>query len=160
MKKKTKLLDLEKKSTKKLLEKAGIAAKNDFYLDASWILSTLFERKIKKIIEKIEHRRLGNGYSLEQAIKRLKFLHLTSKYPSLNSHFEIVLIERLRNWKNQRNTVLKDIMEVHVTQVRMERLATEGVKIFKDWNKAAKSFREENLKVITKVQNVDKNINS
>ncbi|MEI7980111.1 MAG: hypothetical protein WCI71_00565 [Bacteroidota bacterium] len=146
MKKKTPLADLEKISTKKLLEKAGIAVKNDFYLDASWILSAIFERKIKKVIEKLEHRPMRNGCSLEQAIKRLKYLHLSSKHPLLNAHFDLLLIDRIRSWKNQRNTILKDMMEVHVTRVRTERLVMDGIEVFKALNKAAKSFTEGNKK--------------
>jgi len=43
----------------------------------------------------------------------------------------------LRNWKNQRNTIFKDMQDVHVQKARLERLVTEGVRLLKELNKAA-----------------------
>jgi hypothetical protein len=56
-------------------------------------------------------------------------------------NFSINLIDDIRAWKNQRNEILKDIPDVHVSNARLERLATEGVKLYKEYSKAAKSFK-------------------
>jgi hypothetical protein len=142
MKKKAK--EKEKPGAKKLVERAGIALKNGFYLETAWILSSLFERKIKRILLS-SGERPSAGFSLEQSIKRLKFLLLTGKTPALNSYFEVRLIDGIRSWKNLRNLVLKDMLEVHVSDDRMERLAKDGVKLYHEFGKAYKKFKGEQI---------------
>ena len=134
----------KKNQSKKLIQQAGIAIKNEFFLEASWILSTLIEKKLKKMLEKIENHSPGSGYSLEQSVKRVKYLHLSEKYPLFSSSFELSLIDEIRNWKNQRNIILKDMQDVHVSQSRLERLALEGIRLLKAWNRAGKKFRSGN----------------
>jgi hypothetical protein len=126
---------------KKLIERAGLAIKHEFYLEASWILSSMFERKLKKLLGQIENQVPGPGFTLEQSIKRVKYLHVNTKHPQLTSTFKVGLIDGIRNWKNQRNEILKDIPDIHVSQARLERLATEGVKLYKEFNKSARSFK-------------------
>lgn len=143
MKKKKKAVKKRKKDGKKLVEKAGLAIKNEFYLEASWILSSIIEKKMKDLLEKLENHKPGTGFSLEKCIKRVKYLHLTSKYPLLTVHFTVKFIDELRNWKNQRNTILKDMLYVHVSKARMERLAMDGIRLLKELNAAHKKFKAE-----------------
>jgi hypothetical protein len=49
----------------------------------------------------------------------------------------------MRNWKNARNTMLKDMIDIHVSNQRMERLASEGIALYKKWNKSLKSVKRE-----------------
>ena len=64
----------------KLSVKAALAFEHEFYLEALWIVSSMIEKKLKKMLEKIENITPGAGYSLEQSVKRLKHLHITSKH--------------------------------------------------------------------------------
>ncbi len=143
MKKNRKYHEKPKNKCKKQVQKAGLAIKNEFYLEASWILSSMIEKKLKKMLEKIENLNMGSGYSLEQSVKRIKHLHITAKQPFFSEHFEVRLIDEIRNWKNQRNIILKDMQDVHVSQARLERLALEGIRLLKEWNKASKKFKAE-----------------
>jgi hypothetical protein len=143
MKKKKKVAKKRKKDGKKMVEKAGLAIKNEFYLEASWILSSIMEKKMKDLLVKLENHKPGIGFSLEQCIKRVKYLHLTSKFPLLTAHFTVGFIDELRNWKNQRNSIMKDMLEVHVSQARMERLAMDGIRLLKELNAANKKFKAE-----------------
>ena len=143
MKKKKKVVKKRKKDGKKLVEKAGLAIKNEFYLEASWILSSIIEKKMKDLLAKLENHKPGTGFSLEQCIKRVKYLHLTSKFPLLTAHFTISFIDELRNWKNQRNTIMKDMLVVHVSKIRMERMALDGIRLLKELNAAHKKFKAE-----------------
>ena len=143
MKKGKKQPEKKKCEGKKQLSKAERAIKSEFFLEASWILSSMMEKKLKKILEKIENLSPGTGYSLEQSVKRVKHLHITSRYPVFSNHFEVRLIDEIRNWKNQRNAILKDMQDVHVSQARLERLAHEGMRLLKEWNKANKKFKSE-----------------
>jgi hypothetical protein len=130
-----------KKGGTKLIEKAGLAVKHEFYLEASWILSALFERKLHKVLDMIQPPSQSRGLTFEQSIKRVKYWLLSSKYPDLSTHFKVGLIDDVRNWKNQRNDILKDMPDIHVSKARLEKLATEGVKLYKLLNKAVKSVK-------------------
>ena len=141
MKKDKKKLKKRQESGKKMLQETGLAMKHEFYLEASWILSSILEKKLKKMLEKIENVSPGAGYSFEQSIKRIKHLHLVKKHPLFSDHFEVGLIDEIRNWKNQRNTILKDMLEVHVSKARLERLALEGTRLLKEWNMAQRKFK-------------------
>jgi hypothetical protein len=143
MKKKKKSPKKGKKAAMKMVEKAGLAVKNEFYLEASWILSAIMEKKIKEMIDKLENQKHGNGFSFDQSIRRLKFLLLSSKYPVLSANFTVLFIDNLRTWKNQRNAVMKDMLEVHVLKTRLERLAMDGIRLLKELNSGYKKFKAQ-----------------
>ena len=101
---------------------AGLAFKHGFYLETAWILSALFEKKAKNVLKLIENDPKTGNYSFEQSIKR---------------------IDRMRLWKNNRNSMLTDMITIHVSQQRMERLAMEGISIYKKWSKSLKNVKNE-----------------
>ena len=129
------------KGGKLLVEKAGLAMKNGFHLEAAWLLSLAMERKLKKLIAWSGDRNPGAGFTLEQSVKRIKRLCLPSAGTELAVHVTVDLIDRIRSWKNQRNDILRDIPNVHVSQARLERLAGEGVKLYRELNQASKSMK-------------------
>ena len=143
MKKKNKSQKNPKKGNRKMILKAGLALKNEFYLEASWIISTLLEKRVKTILGRIEQQKPGMGYTFDQNIKRLKYLRLALKHPALTDHFDVQLIDAIRNWKNQRNEVMKDMLVRHITKDRMERLANEGISVYKELNSCIKSFKSD-----------------
>jgi len=59
---------VKKNNSKKLIEQAGLALKHEFYLEASLILSSLFERKLKKLLGKVENQVQCQGFSFEISI--------------------------------------------------------------------------------------------
>jgi hypothetical protein len=125
------------------VSRAGLAYKQGFYLETAWILSQMFEKKTKSILKKFETTQTMQGYSFEQSIKRIKYHHLAGKVPQLITYLDLGLIEEMRNWKNTRNTMLKDMVSVHVSKNRMERLASEGITLYKRWNKSVKQVKAE-----------------
>jgi hypothetical protein len=138
----------KKHGSKRLVEKAGLAIKNEFYLEASWILTSIFERKLGKILEKLQPPDPRQNVTLTQLIHRVRSLNISAKHPDFSAHIKVGLIDDIRNWKNQRNEVLKDMPDIHVSQARLERLAIEGVRLFKELNKATKSLKlADNLSV-------------
>lgn len=130
-----------KNSGKRLVERAGLAIKHEFYLEASWILTSIFERKLNKILEKLQPPAQKQSLTFTQLINRVRSLNVSAKHPDFSAHIKVGLIEDIRAWKNQRNGVLKDIPDIHVSRARLERLATEGIRLFKELNKATKSFK-------------------
>lgn len=130
-------------SKKKSIQQAKLAVKNQFYLEASWLISSLLESRLKNLLRKADHQQPLTGFTLEQSIKRVKFLLLTSENATLTGAFDVALIDEIRNWKNQRNTILNDMIDVHVSQSRLERLSMDGMRLYRDWKKAAKQFKSD-----------------
>ncbi|MEI7661539.1 MAG: hypothetical protein WCK34_05055 [Bacteroidota bacterium] len=133
----------DKKSGKKQACKINLVFDKKYYLEAIWMLSSELEKKLKKQLLNLENINPGSGYNLEQSIKRVKHLHRTLKYPLFSDHFDVGLIDAIRNWKNQRNSIFKDMQDVHVSQARLEKLAGEGIGLLEEWNKANRKFKSE-----------------
>jgi len=146
-----------KKTTKikYMTTKAGLALKNQFYLEASWLISEILEKRLKSLLERINNQRPGAGFTLEQCIKRVKHIHITGKHQRFRNYFEVRLIDKTRNWKNQRNTIIKDMLNVHVSKARKEKLAMDGIRLLKEWNKALKSFKSELLNTYPEIPNTN-----
>ena len=120
---------------------AGLAFKHEFYLETAWILSLLFERKAKNVLKIIEADPKTANYSFEQSINRIKHHHQAGRVPQLSEFLLPGLIDEMRNWKTSRNAMLKDMTTIHVSQQRMERLASEGISLYKKWNKSLKMVK-------------------
>ena len=129
------------RSVKQMTILAGIAMKNGFYTEAVWIISAIMEARLKKIILITEKKTPGAAFGLEQHLKRIKLLRYSQKNSVLNSGFPEDLIRSLRAWKNSRNILIKDMLEMHVSFDRRERLAREGVRLLKELNKVYKFYK-------------------
>ncbi|MEI7661841.1 MAG: hypothetical protein WCK34_06580 [Bacteroidota bacterium] len=117
---------------------AGLASKHGFYLETAWILSLLFEKKAKNVLKIIEADPKTAGYSFEQSINRIKHHHQSGHVRQLTEFLAPALIDEMRTWKNSRNSMLRDMTTIHVSRQRMERLASEGISLYKRWNKSLK----------------------
>jgi len=120
---------------------AGRAMKNGFYMETIWILSEIMEERLKKIIIITEGSGLPSSSGLEQYLKRVKLILSREQYAHLNTIFPSGLITSLRSWKNNRNTLMKNMLEMHVSRERKERLAKEGIDFLKELNKVYKHYK-------------------
>ena len=101
----------------------SLAMKNEFYYEAVIIISSIMEAKLKTIITRIDKSNPGLAFTLEPCIKRVKFLVANGKDPLLPEHFDVAFLDELRNWKNHRNSIFKDLPESTVSRYRIEKLA-------------------------------------
>jgi hypothetical protein len=145
MKKKTN----SRKVIKQLISKAGLALKNEFYLETSWIISTIIETRLKSIITRIEGKNPGTGYNLERCIKRVKYLIVKGDHSILSSEIGLLLVDAIRVWKNSRNKILKDMSEKHISKQRFATLAQEGIVLMQELNGSYKKFKSDWIKSIT-----------
>jgi hypothetical protein len=132
-----------RKTVKALIPKAGIAYKNEFYLEAIMIISAILEARLRTLITRVEKSNPGIGFNLEHCLKRVKFLHLSGRDPKLCKNLEIQMIDDLRRWKNQRNAILKDLAEIHVSHRRMEHQANEGVDLLKKFTASYRKYKKD-----------------
>jgi hypothetical protein len=141
MKSKAKKVRKAKESSKKLVEKAGIAIKNEFYLEATMILSTLFEKRLGKIMEKIEPTSAEKGLTMSLMLRKVRKMHQSPGNVDLSQNLGLELIDGIRTWKNKRNQVLKGLVAGNIKKVRLEHLAGEGIQLYKELTKAAKTLK-------------------
>ena len=120
---------------------AGSAMKSGFYTEAIWILSLIMETRLKKLIMITEHKNPGAAAGLEQHLKRIKLLQSREQYSLLKTHFSSALINSLRAWKNNRNIMMKDMLEMHISWERKERQAKQGIALLKELNKVYKHYK-------------------
>ncbi len=128
-------------TVKELTIAAGNAMKNGFYTEAIWILSGIMEIRLKKLIMITEGKNPGSASGLEQHLKKIKLLQTREQYSVLRSQFHPALINSLRSWKNNRNIMMKDMLEMHVSWDRKERMAKQGIALLKDLNKVYKHYK-------------------
>jgi hypothetical protein len=129
------------RTPKEMTIAAGKAMKEGFYTETIWILSGIMELKLKKMIILTEGKTPGAAFGLEQCLKRIRNLQSKEKYAILKDEFPLPLIVSLRNWKNNRNIMMKDMLEMHVSGERKERLAKEGIGLLKALNKLSKRYK-------------------
>ena len=129
------------KTVKEMTIAAGNAMKNGFYTEAIWILSGIMETRLKKMIILTEGKNPGAAYGLEQHLKRIKLLQSREQYSLLKSHFPSALINSLRSWKNNRNIMMKDMLEMHISWERKERQAKQGIALLKEMNRVYKHYK-------------------
>jgi hypothetical protein len=144
MKKKNKKKSKEgQKLLKKLIPRAGSAMKDGFYLEAILIISTLMESYLRTVITKIEIKNPGRAFNLEKCLRRMKNLRIHMPDSLLERNFEMLLINRLRDWKNHKNAILKDLILIRVSRKRMEKYAYEGIILLRDLDISYKKFKSE-----------------
>jgi hypothetical protein len=129
------------KTVKDLTIAAGIAMKNGFYTEAVWLISAIMEIRLKKIVIITETANPGSAMDLEHLLKRIKLLQSRPANSLLSEHFPAQLIQSMREWKNNRNIMMKDMLEMHVSQDRKERLASQGVHLLKDLSRTYKHYK-------------------
>jgi len=132
-----------KKELRKLARRAKEAFENGYFLETSWLLATILETRVKKVLAKVEPQRAVLYNTFEQDIKRLKFLRLSSGNIMLEQSFTVEVIDELRTWKNQRNEMMKDMLVRHITEDRLERLANDGMKVLDHITEAGKNLKKE-----------------
>lgn len=141
----------KQKSIKKLVPMATLALKNEFYLEAVIIVSTIMEARLKSIITRIDKSNPGTAFTLEPCIKRVKYLVANAKDPILLDHFDIDYLDELRAWKNHRNVIFKKLPEIHVSKYRMEKLAKDGINLLSRLIVSYKKFKKDWQKSLIKV---------
>jgi len=143
MKNKEKKSRKKTKVIKKLVPKAGLALKNEFYLDASWLLSSIIERKIRSVLTLLMNENPGLGTGVQKCLRRIKFIRLKGENELLVKHFEIRLLDELRKWTIHRNNIYKDLISIHVSKLRMKKMAEEGIILYQELNSSYKNFKKD-----------------
>lgn len=136
-------LTFTQKKPKILIHRVRLAMKNEFYLETAWLVSLTMESRLRSLIARNDQMHPGAGFTLEQCLKRMKFLLLKFNDPLLTKHITTKLIDDLRSWKNQRNLLFKAVESAHVSKKRLQNLAEEGIELMDRLNCAYKKYKAE-----------------
>lgn len=126
-----------------LISRVDIALENKFYLEASWIEYSIIEDRLISVIAKIDNRNPGNGFKVDKCLKRLKYLRDNENNTLIVKHFSTVLLDNIRTWKNNRNSTMHDLAKKHITEKRIENLATEGKLLMRELNASVMRFKKD-----------------
>lgn len=126
-----------------LISRVDVALKNKFFLEASWIEYSIIEERLLSIIKKVDNRNPGNGFKVDKCLKRLKHLIKNEDHDLLKRHFTIEFLERIRQWKNSRNSTMHDLAKKHITEQRVENLALEGNALMRELNASIMRFKKD-----------------
>lgn len=122
-----------KSGGKKMLERAGLAVKHEFYLEASWILSALFEKKLVRMLRRHSGTET-TGLTFLQLLKRARNI-------PAGDHPLAANLDGIRAWKNQRNDLVRDLPVRQVSQERIKRLALKGIDLYRELNRIARALK-------------------
>ena len=147
-------LNFTQKKVKLLIPRARFALKNEFFMETSWLVSLAIEARLRSFIAKNDKKHPGAGFTLEQCLKRMKFLVLKHQDSSLSTYVSIELIDGLRTWKNQRNLLLKAVESSHVSKKRMQNLAEEGYALMDQLNLSYKKYKSNWKRSLTRIPTV------
>jgi hypothetical protein len=139
------------KVIRKLIPKAGLALENEFFLESSWIISTIIEIRLKSILTRAEGNSPGAGYNLDKAVKRVKYLILKGDHIDLSTEIGLPLVDAIRNWKNYRNRILKDMSDKQISRQRFASLAQEGIVLMQELNSSYKKFKSRGSNTVKPV---------
>jgi len=126
-----------------LIKKVDVAIKHKFYLEASWIQYSIIEERLLSIVKKIDNRNPGNGFKVDKCLTRLKVLITKENNELLKRHFTVEFIERIRSWKNNRNSIMHDLAKKHITETRIKNLAIDGNKLMRELNATIMRFKKD-----------------
>jgi len=135
-----------RKTIKRLTSKAILAFENEFYLETSWIISTIIEIRLMNILTRVEGKNPGTSYNLDRCIKRVKYHIFRGDQPILSMEIGLLLPDAIRVWKNHRNKILKDMNDKHISVQRFAGLAQEGIVLMQDTNASYKKFKSAWIK--------------
>ena len=141
MKIKTGKIKKQDKTVKGMTLSAGIALKNGFYTETIWILSDIIEERLIKVIMITERIKTVAASGIEKKLKRVKLLLSQEHNAPLKEHFPYTLITSIRSWKNKRNILMKDMLEMRVSLERKERLVKQGIGVLKELDKVYKHYK-------------------
>ena len=109
------------------------------------------EARLRTVITRIDKSHPGTDFTLEQCIKRVKYLVINAKDPLLTEHFDLGYLDELRAWKNHRNAIFKTLPETHISRYRMEKLAKDGFSLLSRLIVSYKKFKKDWQKSLVKV---------
>ena len=103
---------------KEIQKRLNKSIKEKFYFEALFILASLIENSIKKIIETKKKERLSFEIAIDKANKE--------KLISDN------LSQLLHNWREERNLFVHNLISKDIDEDSLENIVTDGVNILKN----------------------------
>ena len=116
-----------------LISRADLALKLEFYLEASWILYSLLEERLKSL----SISKLKLTMNRENFCECLESLALERKKNIIiEENLSEELLIKLNNWRLERNKIMHDLAKEDIDYNKVVIMAKEGRVLFADLTKA------------------------
>lgn len=123
------MTNLEKRDKyAQLMKKLEDATNNEYYYEAIFIEYAIFEERTRAIFEhaKVPYKNKNDReYSIDKKLKSIKTnKHFQDEY--IKKHITEELIDKIIEWKNQRNDLMHDIIKSNYDNEEVKNLSLQG----------------------------------
>ena len=138
------------KRFEKLISKADLALKSEFYLETSWICYSIMEERLKGLVSDKLNLAISdtnkNFFGYLEGLNASKALN-----PKIEEYFSYDFIEKLNIWRLERNRVMKVLAEEDIPTQELEKLGKDSRKLLSELTKQIMKFK----KYLTKLQKLE-----
>lgn len=117
--------NLKYRSLHEMLSKA---LKSEFYYEAIFIEYAIIEDRTSSLLRHANITIVEP--TLNNKIKTLKFNHVF-KDEYIKKHLSFELLDSVRKWKNKRNTIIHDLINLSYSNEDVKKIALEGQEVVK-----------------------------
>jgi len=97
------------KRLSKLIDSADLAFENEFYLECAAICFAIIEERLRSILKKIKGRELGKKHKIDSCLTLIE--KENKKNTLLKSYITKDLLDKIFDWKNQRNVLTHQLIQ-------------------------------------------------
>lgn len=112
-----------------------------FYLEAVFIEYAMMEDRTEAILRYEGNEIIRDNFvSINSKINKIK--KIAAKDKSLpNKYFQPEFLDKLSEWKENRNTIMHRLMKQRLTTEGLQELAQEGQQLVKDLNRLSTNYK-------------------
>lgn len=128
------------------------ALQREFFLEASWIIYSLFEDRCDSMLKKsggMPQVSAGSFLSINKKLNILKSRHLSNPLLASVNGF-LLIIDEVKDWKDSRNPIMHSMVEIPTTwediNNNAEILARDGRELLSRFSSVAMKVRKSYLK--------------
>ena len=124
-----------------LFSKLKHAIKYDFYLEAILISYSILEDRSKSLLVHLKAFHEKKHKDLYKKMEAIKLM--IDKNPIVSKYINIDLIERINNWRTNRNVLIHGLANIKYEDVSIQKVAIEGYEIVSKFSNATTSIRRK-----------------
>lgn len=133
--------NLEKRNKyAELMKKLDEATNNEYYYEAMFIEYAIFEERTRAMFEhaQVSYKNINDReYSIDKKLKTIK-TNKSFQDEYIKKHITEELLNKIIDWKNQRNDLMHDIIKSNYDNEKVKKLALEGECLVKRINSKSK----------------------
>lgn len=133
-----------------LMEKLKKSVEQEFYYESIFIIYAVLEDRTESILKhaNIEIKKDNNrSLTLNEKLNKISKENIFEQ-EYIKKHLSEDLIKQIHNWKNKRNVLIHDLVNVEYNNEEIKELAIEGYNLLKIINNKSTLINRHNDKVL------------